>query len=285
MVIAIASGKGGTGKTTVAVGLALAFRAAGRRVQLIDCDVEEPNCHLFLAPTIRSRVPVNVPVPRVDADRCTRCGHCARVCEFGAIACLKEVVVVFTELCHSCGACVELCPENAIGEVEREVGTVATGDVNGLAFVTGRLNVGEPRAVPVIDELKQRVAGDAIAILDAPPGTSCPVVAAIKGVDLVLLVAEPTPFGLNDLRLMVEGVAALDIPWAIVVNRVGIGDARVRQFARERGIPVLAEIPNDRRIAEAQSRGEPAYGVSKNVAALFGELAAKLEGQVSACGS
>lgn len=285
MIIAIASGKGGTGKSTVAVNLALAFQSLGRRVQLIDCDVEEPNCHLLLEPDITSRTDVTVPIPAIDKQECDLCGLCARVCEFGALVRLKDDITVLPELCHSCGACFVLCPQEAIGEIERQVGALEHGAAGRIAYSGGRLNVGEPRATPVIAALKKHIDRDAVVLIDAPPGTSCPVIEALKESEFVCLVAEPTPFGLHDLKLAVEGIATRDLPFGIVVNRVGIGDERVQEYAAQREIPLLAEIPDDRRVAEAQSRGEPAYSAVPQFAAAFDALARTLEERVAACRS
>lgn len=285
MVIAIAGGKGGAGKTTVAVNLAVAFGARGRAVQLLDCDVEEPNCHLFLKPNIERRTAVTVLTPRVDRDKCDLCGTCARVCAFGAIACLKNDVVVFPELCHACGGCALLCPKEAIVEQPREVGTIAEGCAGSIRFAGGTLRVGEPRATPVIAALRQRIDRGRVVVLDVPPGTSCPVVESVKDVDLVVLVAEPTPFGLNDLTLIVEAMSELGLPMGVVVNRVGIGDDRVQEFAGQRGIPVLAEIPDSRQVAVQQARGRVVFHAVPELAAVLQTLAATLEEQVQTCRS
>jgi MinD superfamily P-loop ATPase len=194
MIISIASGKGGTGKTTIAVNLALSLPQG--TAQLIDCDVEEPNSHLFVSPTITRVTSVGIPVPRIDESKCTYCGKCAKVCEYHAIAVILKNVLVFDELCHGCGACSHLCPEKAISEVEREIGIVQEGNANGISFINGVLNIGEPMASPLIRRVKQKVQKERIVILDAPPGTACPVIESVKGSDFCLLVTEPTPFGL-----------------------------------------------------------------------------------------
>ena len=256
MVVAIASGKGGTGKTTVATSLAAAGWMAGRTVQLLDGDVEAPNCHLLLRPTIRQSEPVLVPTPEIDRSQCDGCGICGGVCAFGALVCLNGQVVVFNELCHSGGGCLNICPRGAILEKGREIGFIEEGDVAGMPFGQGRLNVGEPRAVPVIAELKKRKAANGIVLIDAPPGTSCPVVEAIKDSDFVCLVTEPTPFGLHDLKQAVGTVRRLGLAMGVVINRAGIGDERVRTYCEQEHIPILMELPNDRRIAEAYSRGQ-----------------------------
>lgn len=253
MRIAIASGKGGTGKTTLAINLA---RVAGPGTTLLDCDVEEPNAHLFLKGTAGTSEPIRVLVPEVDFSLCDGCGECARACEFNAIAVAGGRPVVFPELCHSCGGCTLACPRHAIREVERQVGTVETLQAQGLTLVTGRLDIGVAAAPPVIRAVKRRIPQDGLAIVDAPPGTSCPVIAALKGMDHVVLVTEPTPFGLHDLTLAVDLVRVLGLPFGVVVNRMGAGDDRVHAYCRKESIPLLAEIPDDRRIAEAYSRGE-----------------------------
>lgn len=285
MVIAVAGGKGGTGKTTVAVNLAVALRDSGHDVQLLDCDVEEPNCHLFLNPTIARRESVTVSIPRVEREKCDLCGRCARLCAYGAITCLKDAVVVFPELCHACGGCAAACPQGAITEEPRAVGTIEEGDADGIRFAGGRLRVGEPQAPPVIKALKEKIDGGRVVVLDVPPGTSCPVVAAIKDADFVCLVAEPTPFGLNDLELIVEAVVELGLPVGLVVNRVGIGDDRIQRFAGERGLPILAEIPDSRAVAEQQARGRIVYHVLPELAAVFRKLAVRVEEHVRACPS
>jgi len=253
MILAVASGKGGTGKTTVAVALAL---AAPGPVRLLDCDVEEPNAHLFLKPEIRSREPVSIPVPVVDEARCDACGACGRACQYHAIVSLKTKPLVFPELCHGCGGCAAACPRGAITEVGREIGVIEIGSAGRIAFLGGRLHVGQPMSPPLIRAVKRLGTGDGLTILDCPPGTSCPVVAAVRGSDFVLLVTEPTPFGLNDLRLAVGTIRQLGLPFGVIINRADAGDGRVGDYCREEGIPVLLQIPEDRRIAETYARGE-----------------------------
>jgi len=253
MIIAIASGKGGTGKTTIAVNLALSLE----NVRFLDCDVEEPNGHIFLKPEIKDRQVVSIPVPKVDESKCSYCGKCAKICVYNVIAVVKETILVFPELCHGCGGCALLCPEEAISEVNREIGIVELGQRNGLQFVHGRLNIGEAMSPPLIRAVKKNINPAMISIIDAPPGTSCPVIEAVKGSDFCLLVTEPTPFGLNDLELAVETVRLIKIPFGVVINRADVGDEGVRQYCLRENIPVLMEIPMDRRIAEAYSIGAP----------------------------
>jgi len=253
MIISIASGKGGTGKTTVATNLAVSL---GSDVQLLDCDVEEPNAHLFINPVIELNKKVFTPVPQIDEEKCNFCKKCAEICRFKAIAVIKEIVLTFPELCHSCGGCVEVCPEKAITETGRELGVIEIGHRNGLAFAHGRLRVGEAMSPPLIREVRSHTQSDQLTIIDAPPGTSCPVIAAMKGADFVLMVTEPTPFGLHDLKLAVEAVKLLEIPRGLVINRSDIGNDGVRKYAKMENLPILMEIPFDRRIAEVYSRGK-----------------------------
>jgi MinD superfamily P-loop ATPase len=253
MIIAVASGKGGTGKTTVAVALAL---TAPRPVRLLDCDVEEPNCHIFLKPDIQCSEPVTIPVPLVDPTKCDGCGECSRICQYHAIVCLKKVPLVFAELCHGCGGCLKVCPKGAIIETGREIGVVEIGTRDGIEFVQGRLHVGEALSPPLIRAVKKHVVREGLTIVDCPPGTSCPVIAAVKGADFVVLVTEPTPFGLHDLKLAVETVRELKLSCGVIINRADCGDGRVDDYCRTEAIPVLLRIPDDRRVAEAYSRGE-----------------------------
>jgi MinD superfamily P-loop ATPase len=252
MIISVASGKGGTGKTTVATNLAV---STGSDIQLLDCDVEEPNAHLFINPVIEQKKTVFAPVPDIDETRCNFCKKCAQICRFKAIAVINEIVLTFPELCHSCGGCVAICPEKAITETGRELGVIEIGRKNHVDFVHGRLRVGEAMSPPLIREVRSYTRPDQPAIIDAPPGTSCPVIAAMKGTDFVLMVTEPTPFGLHDLKLAVEAVKLLKIPRGLVINRSDIGDDGVRAYARKENLPILMEIPFDRCIAEAYSKG------------------------------
>lgn len=253
MIISIASGKGGTGKTTVATNMAVSIETG---VQILDCDVEEPNAHLFLNPIIEKQETVFTPVPEIDETKCTFCKKCSEICRFKAITVLEKAVLTFPELCHSCGGCVEVCPEDAITETGRELGLIERGRRDNIEFVHGRLRVGEAMSPPLIKKVRSFTRPDITNIIDAPPGTSCPVIAAMKGADFVLLVTEPTPFGLHDLKLAVEAVKILDIPSGLVINRSDMGDSGVKEYAAKEGLPILMEIPFDRRIAETYSRGE-----------------------------
>jgi len=254
MIISVASGKGGTGKTLVATSLALSLKDI-EDVQLLDCDVEEPNDHLFLKPVILQSETVCIPVPKIDFSKCTYCGECARVCVYKAIVVLPKSILVFDNLCHGCGACSYLCPEKAISEQGREIGVVESGFVDGIEFVQGKLTVGEAMPTPVIRKVKNRVNHKKTAIIDVSPGTSCPVVESIKETDFCLLVTEPTPFGLNDLILAVETVRDLKVPFGVIINRAGIGDEKVEQYCSTENIPILLTIPLDREIARLYSVG------------------------------
>jgi MinD superfamily P-loop ATPase len=264
MIISVASGKGGTGKTTVAVNLALALQAE-KPVQFLDCDVEEPNAHFFLKPKISESQEVFMLIPEVNESRCNFCGRCAQVCAYHALAVLKDTVLVFSELCHGCGACAHLCPEKAIREVGKRIGVVESGRAGEIDFLQGRLDIGQAMSPPLIRSLKSRLDPARTVIIDVPPGTSCLVVESIKHSDICLLVTEPTPFGLHDLELAAATAKEMKIPRGVVINRAAMGDGMIRDFCDEEGIPVVMTIPFDRKIAEAYSRGQtiieafPAY--------------------------
>jgi MinD superfamily P-loop ATPase len=279
MIISIASGKGGTGKTTIAVNLALSLPKG--TVQLIDCDVEEPNSHLFLSPSIHQVTSMGIPVPRIDESKCTYCGKCAQVCEYHAIAVILENVLVFDELCHGCGACSHLCPEKAIFEVEREIGIIREGSSDGILFVNGILNIGEPMASPLIRKVKERIQKDKILILDAPPGTACPVIETVKGSDFCILVTEPTPFGLNDLELAVGMLEKLGISKGVVINKADIGDRGIWDYCKSKNIPILMEIPMDRKIAESYSKGIPIVAENSSYIQKFQDLFEKIKNHIS----
>lgn len=269
MILTVASGKGGTGKTTVSVNLARVFGSPG---QLLDCDVEEPNSHLFLKGKLRDREIASIQVPEVDESRCDACGECGRFCQYHAIALIGPTPLIFPELCHGCGGCEKVCPRGAISERDRRIGVVETVETDGVTLIQGRLDVGVAMAPPLIRAVKSRLQRGVPAILDAPPGTSCPVIATLRGADFVALVTEPTPFGLHDLKLAVDMVKELGIPFGVIINRVGIGDDRVHTFCGEKKIPVLLEIPDDRRIAEAYSRGELVIDALPEYRSLFSTL-------------
>jgi len=306
MIIAVASGKGGTGKTTVATSLALAITGDGQEATdrpdrsadptfhqpepgkgalFLDCDVEEPNAALFLQPRLNHCEEVGILIPEVDSDRCTHCGRCAEVCVWHAIAVVGRKVLIFPELCHGCGSCTLNCPEDAIHEVPYLMGSLESGHAGPIAFGHGILNVGEPMAVPIIRQLKAKHLanqGDAVTILDASPGTSCPVVETMRGADFCLLVTEPTPFGLHDLRLAVQVARdELGLPVGVVVNRDGVGDAGVDAYCAAEGIPILMRIPLDRRIAEAISGGEALVEALPEYRPRFLDLAERIGGHLA----
>jgi len=274
MIISVASGKGGTGKTTVATNLALAM---GEGVRLLDCDVEEPNAHLFMSPEITETVELTTFVPQIDEDLCTGCKKCSEICRFRALAVVAKKVLVFPELCHSCGGCVEVCPEGAISDNSRVLGVMESGSCGPIGFSQGRLRVGEAMSPPLIKAVRDNRNGAENIIIDAPPGTSCPVIAAMKGCDFVLMVTEPTPFGLHDLKLAVEAVKLLGIPRGLVINRADMGNDAVRKYADEEQLPVLMEIPFDRQIAEAYSKGKTIVEVMPEWSEKFRGLYSRIE--------
>ena len=269
MKIAIASGKGGTGKTTVAVNMAMICAEMGQKVTYADCDVEEPNGQLFLKPSIQKTETVSVLVPEVDSDLCDGCGKCSEICNFSAIVVLTGKPLTFPELCHSCGGCSLVCDPKAIKQVKREVGVMETGHVGDCIYLAGKLRVGEAMPTPLIREVKKNIPTEGHVIIDAPPGTSCSVVETVKESDLVLLVTEPTPFGLNDLKLAIDMVRKLELQYAVLLNRAGSGDNRIHEYCREEAIELIAEIPDDRRIAEVYSRGELVIHTLPEYRALF----------------
>lgn len=285
MVITVASGKGGTGKTTVAVNLALSL--ADRRPFLVDCDVEEPNAALFLKPSFEQHEEVGILIPEVGFSKCTYCGRCAEVCQYHAIAVVGQKVLIFPELCHGCGSCTLNCPKGAIHEVLNVTGVIEMGHAGPITFGQGVMNVGQAMAVPIIRQLKRRAippdTSQQVVILDASPGTSCPVVESMHGADFVLLVTEPTPFGLHDLRLAVEVAREVGASGrtpllvGVVVNRDGVGDRGVDEYCAAEDIPILMRIPLDRRIAEAYSEGVPLVEALPEYRARFRELYQRIE--------
>lgn len=276
MRIAVASGKGGTGKTTVATNLAFVAAERGVATAYVDCDVEEPNGHIFLRPTLTQRRAVTRLSVRVDAQRCDLCGLCEQVCQFSAIVRIGRKVITYPSLCQGCGGCLLVCKRNAIIEEPIELGEVTSGNAGAIRFSQGTLKIGEPKSTGLIRAVKE-IAGNAkLVILDAPPGAACPVVETIRGVDLVLLVAEPTPFGFHDFRLVLEAVRDMNIRPAVVINRADLGDRQLRHFCEDRSIPILAEIPEDRVLAESNARGLLAAEVFGKYAAIFDAILDKL---------
>jgi len=281
MRLAIASGKGGTGKTTIATNLAYVASHEGRRVAYVDCDVEEPNGHIFLKPEITCSHPATTLIPQVDQTKCTFCGECGEICQYSAIVCLGKRVLTFPELCHGCGGCSLVCPDGAITEVPREMGLFETGRAESIQFVQGTLNVGEAKSSPVIKAVKAAAPEADLVVIDAPPGTSCPVIESIRDCDFLLLVTEPTPFGLNDLKLAVEMTRALKVCFAVVINRAGFDDRALRRYCEREHIKVLTEIPDNRRIAEAYSRGQLVCEASPDLAVLFADLLKAVDAEVT----
>lgn len=285
MIISIASGKGGTGKTTIAVNLALTLaKDKGKNVKFLDCDVEEPNAHLFLKPVITSSESVEIPVPKINDKKCNYCGKCAEVCVFNAIAVTKNKVLVFPGLCHGCGACTLFCPEKAISEEGNEIGILEEGKAGSINFTHGRLNIGEPMSPPIIKKIKKDgirgenndILNNHITLIDAPPGTSCPVIESIKDSDYTILVTEPTPFGLHDLILAVEVLQKLKIPYGVVLNKCDIGDHKVEEYCKKNNIPLLLSIPLDRKIAVAYSKGIPIVKINPSYERKFSQLFQKI---------
>lgn len=278
MIVAVASGKGGTGKTTVAASLASIWDGA---VLGVDLDVEEPNLHLFLHPTIEGSATAYMTVPTVDEARCTYCGACAELCQFAAINVMGQVILTFPEMCHGCGGCLAVCPEKAISPGRRELGEISWGVAGGVGFLAGRLRVGEAMSPPLMRQVKARLAqrlaatgGD--AIIDAPPGVSCPAVNAVMDSDVILLVTEPTPFGVYDFKLAWEAFTPLGKPMGAVINRAGLGNDAIYRFCQEKALPILAEIPYDRAIAEAYARGRIIADLSPGFKETFVTLREKI---------
>ena len=275
MKVAIASGKGGTGKTTIATAFALALSRADYSVSLLDCDVEAPNSHIFIQPELNQYDEVNLLIPSVDTEICTGCGQCAEVCQFHAIVVIGGQTLVFPEMCHGCGSCTLICPEKAITEIPNRLGILEGGlSREGIRFGHGILNIGEPMAVPVISKLKkwQGLMDEEIVVIDSPPGASCPVVESLRGADYILLVTEPTPFGLHDLRQAYKVTQELGIPAGVIINRTGIGDTGVDQYCEEMGLPVFMRIPLERKIGQGIAQGKSLLEIKPEYESRFQQL-------------
>jgi len=257
MIIAVASGKGGTGKTTVATGLVLALRDSGHKVAYLDCDVEEPNGHIFLAPRYNQSEDVFIEVPEIEQDKCNLCGKCAELCVFNALLVTSDEVITFPELCHGCGGCLYFCPTRAVRPGRKKIGSVEQGTAGRAVFVRGKLQVGTALSPPLVNAVKKNRLSRGVNVMDAPPGTSCPAVATVRGADFCILVTEPTPFGLHDLALAAQMVRSIGVPCGVVVNRAGDGRGLIDNFCQQEGLPLLMKIPLSRTIAEAGSRGVP----------------------------
>ncbi len=258
MQIAVASGKGGTGKTTIATSLALSLAKLGK-VRYFDCDVEAPNGHIFLKPVFDQISPAVILIPQIQPEKCTACGHCVEVCQFHALAKVGKTILVFPQLCHGCGSCTWNCPENAIIEVPNPIGTLERGMAReNIAFLRGQLTISEPMATPIIRQLKkmEQPSEEFVDIFDAPPGASCSVVETLQGVDFALLVTEPTPFGLHDLKQMIGIVRDMNIPAGLVINRDGIGDDSLEELIQEEKLPILLRVPFNRLLAEKLAAGQ-----------------------------
>jgi len=277
MIVAVASGKGGTGKTTVAASLASIWHGP---VLGVDLDVEEPNLHLFLQPVIAGSEAAYMTVPALAESKCTYCGACSELCQFKAINVIGQIVLSFPEMCHGCGGCIAVCPEKALSAGQRELGEVRWGQAGGVGFLSGQLRIGEAMSPPLMRRVKARLdqmltnGGD--AIIDAPPGVSCPAVNAVMDSDVILLVTEPTPFGVYDFQLAWEAFVTLGKPLGAVINRAGLGNDAIYRFCREKGLPVLAEIPYDRAIAEAYSCGRVIATLNPGIEATFVTLRDKI---------
>ncbi len=278
MIISIASGKGGTGKTSVATSLAFVLN---EKAQILDCDVEEPNCHLLLRPEIETSTEAALPVPSVDKSKCNACGVCGDICQFSAIVVIGDEALTFPEMCHGCGGCALFCPENAITEVDRILGVVETGRSGDLEFVHGRLRVGEAMSPPLIKAVKDKINKDKIVIIDSPPGASCPVIGSVKDTDFIALVTEPTPFGLNDLEIAVSAIKPLGIPMGVIINRSDIGNNAVKDFCAQQELPVIMEIPHSDTIARGYAAGKLLVEADPSLKKEFLDLYDRMDAQIN----
>lgn len=282
MTISVASGKGGTGKTTVAASLASVINES----IYIDCDVEESNGHLMLQPKFTSEESVNKLMPEIDYEKCNFCGRCIEVCEFNALINLKFEILLFEEMCHSCGACEYFCPKDAIIEIPKEFGKLRSGITeSGIKFYDGLLNIGEATAVPLIKKIKEKIDNESINIIDSPPGTSCYMVETVKDSDFCLLVTESTPFGLNDLKLAIDVVKTINVPFGIVINKYDETFGEMENYLTENQIEVMLRIPFDRKIAEAYSNGILPVNKSDKIRSEFIELIDTIKKKINSNGT
>ncbi|WP_027722386.1 P-loop NTPase [Maridesulfovibrio zosterae] len=283
MKIAIASGKGGTGKTTVAVNLAAYLDSLGIGISFTDCDVEEPNAHFFLNPDLNAEKEQFLPVPKIDEDKCIgeSCKKCIELCRFKSLIWMVDAVLSFSELCHACGLCELACPANAIGQGQRLIGTSVTGKTGNINFTSGLLRIGEAMSPPLIKKVKELSPNSEVNIFDCPPGTSCPVVESIEGADFAILVTEPTPFGLHDLDLAAQLMKTLDMPCGVVLNRSGMGDDRVEKYLIDNNIPLLGSLPHSRTAASKYSEGGMLYDTIPGFKDIFADIWKSIQDQVS----
>lgn len=275
MIISVASGKGGTGKTLISTSFALSI--IDKEIQFLDCDVEEPNAFLFLKPEVKEVIPVEMSVPDINQELCTHCKKCAEFCEFSALLVSPDKVKLFPELCHSCGGCALVCPVKAITEIPFRIGSLKIGNASNIDFVYGELEVSKPLAVPIIREVKKKTKKNKLVIIDSPPGASDPVIAAVSGSDFTILVSEPTPFGLHDLKIAVDVLEQLKIPFGVIINRANLGDRRIYKFCKKKNIPILLEIPYYRKIAELYSNAIPFITVMEEWKEKFKQLYMEIE--------
>lgn len=282
MRIAVASGKGGTGKTTLSLSLASYYADKNISVAVLDCDVEEPNINLFLKAPVNRTVKSTVPVPSVDSSLCTGCGKCGEICGYSAIVLIKGKPLVLPEMCHSCGGCFLACPEKAVTETPRETGVIESGEVHGIEYAGGRLNIGEAMSPPLIKDVKKFYPDAEITVIDSPPGTSCPVIESVKGADFLILVSEPTPFGLNDLELAVEMARAMKLPFGVVENRGTPANDRMKNFCKKESIQLIASIPDSREIAVRYSEGDPVSYIKENYSDELEKITVQINSTVKA---
>jgi len=279
MIISIASGKGGTGKTIISTSLASIIK----QCVYIDCDVEEPNGHLLLKPQITEEKSVHKLIPKINLDKCNFCNKCVEVCEFHALLNIKDDIIIFDELCHSCGSCSYFCPQNAIVETEKEIGLIRNGKINNdILFYDGFLKIGEASTVPLIKKLKNTYSGEHVVIIDSPPGTSCSMFEAVKNSDYCILVTESSPFGLNDLKLAVNVLKEMNIPFGIIINKYDVTFTQIEQYINENHFNLLSKIPFQMKIAECYSKGELPTLVIDDYRMMISVLYDKLKNEIIA---